>query len=149
MLTVRDYDPEKGPFLPAYRFELRRAYQIAKWGGRGERFRQDPLNRADCISLDAPAADDSETPLVELIADTRDIFTATEDRERAQAVQTALATLPEGERAVIICIFFYGMTQDAAAAALQISTAEVKKTEAAALRKLRHPNVSRMLRAYL
>lgn len=149
MLTVRDYDPEKGPFLPAYRFALRRAYQIAKWGGRGDRIKQDPLNRADRISLDAPAADDSETPLVELIADTRDIFAATEERERAEAVQAALATLPEGERAVILCVFFYGMTQDAAAAALQISTAEVKKTEAAALRKLRHPSVSRMLRAYL
>ena len=149
LLAVRDYDQAKGPFLMAYKFQLFKTYQIARWGGRGDRIRQDPLNRADRISLDAPAADDSDTELWELIADKRDDFTELEDKERSDAVRAALKNLPEAERAVIVCIFFKGMTQDAAAAYLQISPAEVTKTEAAAIRRLRRPDISRTLRNYL
>lgn len=147
MLTVRDYDPETGPFLTAYKFALYRAYQIAKWGGRGERIRRDPIHSAD--SLNAPAAEDSDTELWELLPGDADTDATAEDRERRDAIREALNTLPEAERAVILCIFFNGMTQDAAAAYLKISAAEVKKTEAAALRRLRHPDISRKLRSYL
>ena len=147
MRTVRDYDPDKGPFLTAYKYALFSAYHIAKWGGRGKRYRLDPLHTAD--SLNAPAAEDSETELWELIPGEADTDATAEERERRDAVQAALATLPDGERDVIICIFFRGMTQDAAAAALQISAAEVRKAEAAALRKLRHPSISKSLKAFL
>ena len=147
LLTVRDYDPETGPFLTAYKYALFRAFQIAKWGGRGERIKRDPIHSAD--SLNAPAAEDSETELWELIPGELDTDATAENRERDAAVHAALETLPEGERAVILCIFFHGMTQDAAAAYLQTSAAEVRKTEAAALRRLRHPDISRTLRNYL
>lgn len=147
MLTVRDYDPDKGPFLTAFKYALLDAYQTLKWGGRTKRNRLDPIHTA--ASLNAPATEDGDTELLELIADERDSFTAQEDRERDAAVHAALETLPEGERAVILCIFFHGMTQDAAAAYLKTSAAEVRKTEAAALRRLRHPDISRTLRNYL
>lgn len=147
LLTVRDYDPAAGPFLTAYKYALFSAYQTAKWGGRSERIKRDPLHTA--ASLNAPATEDSDTELLELIADERDSFTAQEDAERNDAVHAALAKLTEGERAVILCIFFQGMTQDAAAAYLKTSAAEVRKTEAAALRRLRHPDISRTLRSYL
>lgn len=145
--TVRSYDAGKGPFITAYKFALHGAYLTAKYGGRSEKTKQDPLHTA--ASLDAPAAEDSDTPLVDFIADERDSFTEPEAQELTDAVHNAIAKLSEGERAVILCLFFRGLTQDGAAAALKITTAEVRRREAAALRRLRHPDISRALKTYL
>ena len=150
--AVRGYDPDKGPFLTAYKYALHGALQTALWGGRSEKIKQDPLHRAE--SLDAPATEDGDTPLRDLIADKTAsdeaaAFEAIEARERAQAVRDAIAQLTEPEQAVIFAIFFQGMTQDAAAAALRISAADVRKTESAALRRLRRPDISRKLQSYL
>lgn len=147
MLTVRDYDPAAGPFLTAFKFALFKAFQCWKWGGRGKRYRLDPAHSA--TSLNTPAVEGSDTELWELLPGGTDTDATAEERERTAAVRAALDTLTEAERDVILAIFYGNMTQDAAAAHLNISTAEVKKTEAAALRRLRRPDTSRKLRSYL
>jgi RNA polymerase sigma factor (sigma-70 family) len=150
--AVRSFDANKGSFLRIYKYALHSAFTAAKYGGRSERNINDPLHAA--LSLDAPASEDTDTPLRDLIADKiasdeAAAFEVIEQREREQAVRDAIAQLTEREQAVIFCIFFEGMSRDAAAAALRISAAEVKKTEAEALRHLRNPRLSKNLRTYL
>ena len=146
MRTVQTFEPGKYDFLTAYKYALRSAFLAAKYGGRSEKVINDPLHAA--LSLDAPASEDADTPLGDLIAIDTD-FSGVERQELAQAVREAIAQLTEPERDVIFCVFFRGMTQDAAAAALRISAAEVRKTESAALRRLRRPDISRKLQSYL
>lgn len=146
MRTVQTFKAGKYDFLSAYKYALRSAFLEAKYGGRSEKIINDPLHAA--LSLDAPASEDTDTPFGDLIAIEAD-FSDVERRERAQAVREAIAQLTEPEQAVIFAIFFQGMTQDAAAAALRISAADVRKTESTALRRLRRPDISHKLQSYL
>lgn len=144
--AVRSYDPDKGAFLTSYKFALRSAFQVALWGGRGEKAKQDPLHTA--VSLDAPGSEDADTPLGDLIAVEAD-FSNVERVELAQAVRNALDVLDAAERQVIHLRYWNALTQAQVAQALNLTDRQVKQIEAGGMKKLRHPSVSRPLRAFL
>lgn len=122
------------PFLTWCGLRLKSAFTEAT-GQRTQRDRQDPLQAA--LSLDAPLTDAEEDPLV-----LEDVI---EDPQAAQALDRigdwdalhkAVEDLPEAQRAAVWRRYWLGQKVDS-------------KAHSAALRALRHPRVSRTLRAYL
>jgi RNA polymerase primary sigma factor len=107
------------------------------------------------ISLDTPIGLDDQLLIGEIVADP----SATDPTEhlnisdRRRAILHALQKLPERERKVLI--LRYGLadgqhrTLEQVGAAFGITRERVRQIEAEALRKLRHPHLSRSLRRYM
>ena len=148
--AVARFDPVSGSFLGLYANCLKSAFRCAVFGGRSEKTMNDPLR--SCLSLDAFIDDDEDGgSFVEIVPDEaaeRD-FESIEQQELSRAVRNALCVLEAAERDVIILRFWGGLRQDQAAQKLRISAADAKKIEQAALRKLRHPSVSQILKSFL
>ncbi len=146
MHAVQTFEPGKYDFLSAYKYALHGTFLAAKYGGRSDKCRHDPISAA--LSLDAPASEDADTPLGDLIAVEAD-FSNVERQELAQAVREAVAQLPEPEQQIIACTFFRGMSTIESADVLGIDAATAQKLKENALKRLRHPSISRHLREYL
>ena len=148
--AVQDFTPERGSFIGIYDFALRNEFIRAIYGGRGERIRNDPLHTA--ASLDEPAGDDEDSnALLDFVIDeyAAAAFEAPEREELSQAIKTALNALDDAERRVINLRFWHRLTQSEAAQRLNLSDKELRRIEAQALRKLRHPSISKSLKAFL
>ena len=132
--TLKDWNGDSGSFIGWYALRLRTAYQEAM-GMRTKRDNQDPINSA--LPLDEPLtnregdfftiADTIPDPAAEMAFEFADI---------RFAVQRALAAIPENERQAVIAEFWYGAKPDA-------------RLRRSAIRHLRHPTISRNLRAFL
>lgn len=133
--TVERWEPERGAFNTAFGYYLKRAFAQAT-SVRTERLRRDPLNNSPA-SLDEPLTDDSNLTLGDTICDTEAVraFDVVEKREFEEAVAEALSQLPENERTAMVDEFWHGRRADT-------------KTRSAALRHLRHPSISRTLKAF-
>lgn len=133
--TVERWEPERGAFNTAFGYYLKRAFAQAT-SVRTERLRRDPINNYP-VSLDEPLTDDSNLTLGETICDTEAVraFDVVEKREFEEAVAEALSQLPENEREAMFDEFWHGRRADT-------------KTRSAALRHLRHPSISRTLKAF-
>ena len=124
-----------------YAMRLKSAF-AQLYGVRTARDRLDPL--ADALSLDAPLTDgeDDALTLADVLPDAAaaTAFDTIAEREQLdglrQALAAALSTLPEEQRAAIVAEFWHGQRADT-------------KTRNAALKRLRHPSISRRLKAYL
>ena len=148
--ALERFSPERGSFLACYKFALKNAFTVARYGGRGDRFRNDPLH--SYVSLDVPIGDgEDDSALADFLEDKTAAgpFSEIEREECSAAVQAALQMLSKQEREVIRLRYWLDKTQAEAAQELNVPLSEVKKTEAAALRRLRAPSISRTLREFL
>ncbi len=107
------------------------------------------------ISLDTPVGDEEDAELADFIEDeaaTQPIDHAARELLREQ-IQTALAALSERERQVLELRFGLldgkNHTLEEVGRHFNITRERVRQIEAKALRKLRHPSRSRLLRDYL
>ena len=133
--AVTVWKPEAGGFLTALTFCLKTAFATT-CGVRTERDKRDPLN--DAASLDAPlAGTDEGCTLGDTVLDEESerAFEITEQVERCQAVRRAVLRLPQEQREALIAEFWRGERPD-------------PKARSKALRALRHPSVSNVLRTY-
>ena len=133
--AVAVWKPEVGGFLTALTFCLKAAFAAA-YGMQTKRAEKDPLN--DAASLDAPlAGTDEDVVLGDTVLDEKSerAFDIVERVERCQAVRRAVLRLPQEQREALIAEFWRGERPD-------------PNARRKALRALRHPSVSRMLKAY-
>ena len=133
MDTLTAWDADKGEFLTLYGIKLKAAFTEA-CGRRTQRTRCDPINTV-CRLMDEPIGDeDSDLTLGDTLSDEA-AEAAFEDIERMdfqQAVQAALAQLPDAQREAIIGEFWFGRKPD-------------PKLRREALRALRHPRIRKPL----
>ena len=133
--AVTVWKPEAGGFLTALTFCLKSAFATT-CGVRTERDKRDPLN--DAASLDAPlAGTDEGCTLGDTVLDEESerAFEIAEQVERCQAVRRAVLRLPQEQREALIAEFWRGERPD-------------PKARSKALRALRNPSVSNVLRTY-
>ena len=115
----------------------------------GSKQRNEPSHLA---SLDAPATTDEDSvPLVELIDDpnSEEYFKGVERRECRDALESALAMLTEEQRFVIKQRYYNELEPADIAKLMGVDALEVYKLERAGMRKLRAPEVSKKLRAFM
>ena len=133
MDTLPTWDVDKGEFLTLYGIKLKAAFTEA-CGQRTQRTRCDPINSV-CRSMDEPIGDeDSDLTLGDMISDeaAEEAFEDIGQRDFQQAVQAALAQLPDAQREAIIGEFWFGQKPD-------------PKLRREALRALRHPRIRKPL----
>lgn len=108
----------------------------------------------DTSSLDVVVGDDEDTTVGSFIEDesVADSFMNIEDDERKEAVQNILNTLTDREQLIIKNRFGIGMnrakTLDEIGKELGISRERVRQIEATALKKLRNPRRSALLKEF-
>ena len=140
-----------GPLLSVYALRLKAAFTAAT-GRRTQRDRLDPLDRA--LSLDAPLNDDPDADTLEAVVEDPAGAAAMEAEAHSDHQQLhgildhALGALPAEQREVVRRRYYRGQTVAEIATATGVPEKEVRKLEAAALRVLRHPRVSQVLREY-
>ena len=133
MDALTAWDADKGEFLTLYGIKLKAAFTEA-CGRRTQRARCDPINSV-CRSMDEPIGDeDSDLTLGDTISDeaAEEAFEDVEQRDFQQAVQAALAQLPDAQREAIIGEFWFERKPD-------------PKLRREALRALRHPRIRKPL----
>lgn len=136
MDTLPTWDVNKGEFLTLYGIRLKGAFTEV-CGQRTQRARYDPINTV-CRSMDEPIGEEgSGLTLGDTISDeaAEEAFEDVEKRDFQQAVQAALAQLPDAQRDAIIGEFWFGRKPD-------------PKLRREALRALRHPRIRKPLMEY-
>ena len=138
--ALEGWDCGKGAFLTWFGVKLKSAFSEAT-AQRTQRDRLDPLDHAE--SLETPLRDDPDAgTLADMIPDpaAERAVDAVGERDfllrRQAAVRQALDSLPEDQRRAVVLRHWYGQRAD-------------MKAYNSALRALRHPRVSRQLRAFL
>lgn len=143
--ALEGWKSAEGQFLTWYGLRLKSVFAEAT-GQRTQRDRKDPLDRA--LSLEAPVGDEDDTlTLADVIPDPQ----AEAAMERIgvwDALYTAVEGLPAPQREELRRRYWLGQSTAEISAATGSTEQEVRKLEAAALRTLRHPRVSRSLRVY-
>lgn len=145
--------PEAGPFFTAYVFRVKAAFTRAA-GLRTQRDKQDPLQ--GYVSFSTPLSDDEGEPfyLENVIPDPaaekvlEDVEAVGYIQQRRESVASALQSLNDTERAVVILRHCYGMTGKEAAKRLNLPLNQARATEAKAMRKLCAPRVRKQLKPF-
>ena len=135
--AVQTWKPESGAFSTWYTIQLKAVF-VEAYGMRTKRTREDPLNKYH-LSLDTPLDEneDGSFTIADILTDERAEaeFEDIEQRDFQQAVQAALAQLPNAQREAIIGEFWFGRKPDA-------------KARREAIRALRHPRIRKPLMEY-
>lgn len=135
--AVQTWKPESGAFSTWYTIQLKAVF-VEAYGTRTKRTREDPLNKYH-LSLDTPLDEneDGSFTIADILPDERAEaeFEDIEQRDFQQAVQAALAQLPNAQRDAIISEFWLGQKPDA-------------KARREAIRALRHPRIRKPLMEY-
>lgn len=135
--AVQTWKPESGAFSTWYTIQLKAVF-VEAYGTRTKRTREDPLNKYH-LSLDTPLDEneDGSFTIADILPDERAEaeFEDIEQRDFQQAVQAALAQLPNAQREAIIGEFWFGRKPD-------------PKLRREALRALRHPRIRKPLMEY-
>ena len=130
--AVDTYDPTKAKFS-TYLFRRLRAELSAATGYSSKTSWFDPLQNA--VSLDAPLTDEEDATLADFIPDPA-AAAEMDSVEVRIGVAAILAELPEEQQRAVRGKYWHDLTVD-------------KKTLNAAMKRLRHPDCSRRLKAYL
>ena len=130
--AVDTYDPTKAKFS-THLFQRLRAEFSAATGYNSKRSWFDPLQNA--VSLDAPLEDSEDATLADFIPDPA-AAAEMDGMEVRIGVAAILAELPEDQQRAVRGKYWHDLTVD-------------KKTLNAAMKRLRHPDCSKRLRAYL
>ena len=132
--AVQTWKPKSGAFSTWYTIQLKAVF-VEAYGMRTKRTREDPLNKFH-LSLDTPLDEDEDGSftIADILPDERAEaeFEDVEQRDFQQAVQAALAQLPDAQREAIIGEFWFGRKPD-------------PKLRREALRALRHPRIRKLL----
>lgn len=132
--AVQTWKPESGAFSTWYTIQLKAVF-VEAYGMRTKRTREDPLNKYH-LSLDTPLDEneDGSFTIADVLPDeaAEEAFEDIEQRDFRQAVQAALAQLPDAQREAIIGEFWFGRKPD-------------PKLRWEALRALRHPRIRKPL----
>lgn len=132
--ALERWNIDSGSFLNWYALQLRTAYQTAM-GVRTKRDKQDPINSA--LPLDEPLTDrEGDSFTIADVTPDPEAEAAFDLADVRYAVQSALAAIPADERRAVIAEFWYGAKPDV-------------KLRRSAFKHLRHPSISKNLRAYL
>ena len=135
--AVQTWKPESGAFSTWYTIQLKAVF-VEAYGMRTKRTREDPLNKYH-LSLDTPLDEneDGSFTIADVLPDeaAEEVFEDIEQRDFRQAVQAALAQLPDAQREAIISEFWLGQKPDA-------------KARREAIRALRHPRIRKPLMEY-
>ena len=132
--ALESWNIDSGSFIGWYAYQLRTAYQTAM-GVRTKRDKQDPINSA--LPLDEPLTDqEGDSFTIADVTPDPDAEVAFDLADVRYAVQSALAAIPADERRAVIAEFWYGAKPDV-------------KLRRSAFKHLRHPSISKNLRAYL
>ena len=141
--ALEGWRAEAGQFLTWYGLRLKAAFTEAT-GQRTQRDRLDPLDRA--LSLEAPVGDEDDTlTLADVIPDPQAAEALEGVGEVWDTLHRAVEGLPEGQREEIQRRYWLNQTTSEISTATGVPEKEVRKLEAAALRALRHPRVSKTL----
>lgn len=141
--ALEGWRAEAGQFLTWYGLRLKAAFTEAT-GQRTQRDRLDPLDRA--LSLEAPVGDEDDTlTLADVIPDPQAAEALEGVGEVWDTLHRAVEGLPEGQREEIRRRYWMNQTTAEISVATGVPEKEVRKLEAAALRALRHPRVSKTL----
>ncbi len=145
------FESERGTFISLYKLCLRTAFRVARYGGTSEKCFRDPLNSAGSLDVPVDPDDTDGAVLVDFIRDddAEAAYNEPERKELSEAVSAALNALPEREREIIHLRYAACMTREQAAERLHITADQAGRAEAAALRRLRAPAISRTLRQYI
>ena len=132
--AVQTWKPESGAFSTWYTIQLKAVF-VEAYGMRTKRTREDPLNKYH-LSLDTPLDEneDGSFTIADVLPDeaAEAAFGDIERMDFQQAVQAALAQLPDAQREAIIGEFWFGRKPD-------------PKLRREALRALRHPRIRKPL----
>ena len=132
--AVQTWKPESGAFSTWYTIQLKAVF-VEAYGMRTKRTREDPLNKYH-LSLDMPLDEneDGNFTIADVLPDeaAEAAFGDIERMDFQQAVQAALAQLPDAQREAIIGEFWFGRKPD-------------PKLRREALRALRHPRIRKPL----
>lgn len=132
--AVQTWKPESGAFSTWYTIQLKAVF-VEAYGMRTKRTREDPLNKYH-LSLDMPLDEneDGNFTIADVLPDeaAEAAFGDIERMDFQQAVQAALAQLPDAQRDAIIGEFWFGRKPD-------------PKLRREALRVLRHPRIRKPL----
>ena len=132
--AVQTWKPESGAFSTWYTIQLKAVF-VEAYGIRTKRTREDPLNKYH-LSLDTPLDEneDGSFTIADVLPDeaAEEVFEDIEQRDFRQAVQAALAQLPDAQRDAIISEFWLGQKPDA-------------RARREAIRALRHPRIRKPL----
>ncbi len=132
--AVQTWKPESGAFSTWYTIQLKAVF-VEAYGMRTKRTREDPLNKYH-LSLDTPLDEneDGSFTIADVLPDeaAEEVFEDIEQRDFRQAVQAALAQLPDAQRDAIISEFWLGQKPDA-------------RARREAIRALRHPRIRKPL----
>ena len=135
--AVQTWKPESGAFSTWYTIQLKAVF-VEAYGMRTKRTREDPLNKYH-LSLDTPLDEneDGSFTIADVLPDeaAEEAFEDVEQRDFQQAVQAALAQLPDAQRDAIISEFWLGQKPDA-------------RARREAIRALRHPRIRKPLMEY-
>ena len=131
--AVDSYDPSRGTKFSTHLFQRLRAELSAATGYNSKRSWFDPLQNA--VSLDAPLEDSEDATLADFIPDPA-AAAEMDGMEVRIGVAAILAELPEDQQRAVRGKYWHDLTVD-------------KKTLNAAMKRLRHPDCSRRLKAYL
>ena len=149
LAALEDWDPSAGAFLTWYGFCLQGAFTEAA-GQRTKRERQDPLQWA--VSLDTPLVDSEGDALLleDVVEDpaAEEEFCVVEELDRREAIRRALSHLTADQRTAVVLRHCRGLTLDQTAARMRTTRAQARTAEQKGLRRLRHPSISRELKAY-
>lgn len=150
--AVESYDPTAGAFSTWFMYHLKTAFAEAT-GYRTKKGRHEPLSRA--VSTDKPITDDADSSLLgDFIPDFRAAaaLEAVEDREYYRqlhdALEAALAMLPEDCDEVVRLRYYQGMTLEETGRILGVGPERVRQLENKGLRILRRPKNAVRLRSF-
>ena len=151
--AVDTYDPAAGgAFSTWLMYHLKNAFAYAI-GYRTQKGRKEPLNTS--VSLDTPLSDDADSDdLMDVIADPSG-QAGLESAEAAiyrdqlrEALEAALATLPEQSAEVLRQRHYQNMTLAEVGERQGVSTERARQIECRALRQLRKPGTACYLRPF-
>ena len=152
--AVEDYDPGAGDtFSTWFMFHLKTAFAEAT-GYRTQKGRKEPLNSS--ISLDTPLTDDADSDdLMAVIADPsgQKGMESTEEaiyqEQLHDAMETALAAIPEKYADVLRLRYYQDMTLEEAGSLKGVGSERVRQMENRAIRLLRKPDIACKLHPFL
>lgn len=150
--AVGSYKPECGAFSTWFVYHLKTAFAEAT-GYRSAKQQRDPIHRA--TSLDIPLTDEAgSSTLMDLVPDPCGLATleAAEHRlylrQLHEAMEAALAQLPEKYRDTLRQRYYEGRTLAELAQVQGLSAGRIHEMERKALRLLRHPATASHLRPF-
>ena len=135
--AVDNFDPERGKFSTFLKFAVQRQ-AAAACGYRSKHGQHEPLNYAASLDAALAADDEGSATLADLIPDpaAERVLTGVLDKTALSPLAEAVQALPDAQRAAIIARYYDEQAFD-------------KRACAAALRTLRHPDISRQFRGLL